>query len=1247
MRLETIKFLSKPFSRREENDNTIPLLEKMDTITNIHLAPKKPVLETVVEISRSHNLQEKTGLTDIESLFLKQLYTKNLEKIKDNDNPESIARLENLNDSIRKRVAGDKSVFVPGLEQIDTLIREMFPELSLHKADGSYTYAGILGDAWNAVSNATSRAAEYVFDRVSSSVSSFASSEAWSGFRDGVRDAVYGTDSYRSSSSKSLSGSSNSSSTSNVDRIRNAYDTAKSVVRDISYGADYATGYTGGSALKSGAAALGNFLSGRSSDTKSLPAAPQSYAKDDKSRTLDLSRNDRDSYYWDDYDYSSSNTKLSESISSTDKDALKKFFNDEALKLKNADSLNNYSISAENLITILEMKKDDKEFISYLAELIEKAIKEKTNDSLILDLLDKGFPRSFKFKDENNLLHLALKYSNDTVLNKLKEEDLSVFNTINHEGISPAHVIALQARADFFHLDKGLDFNLAAKDGLTPLQALASFTDNADALSSLLKNKNIEINKVDNDGNTALLKALFNFKRLNNLDSIKVLLENQAQPNLKNKEEMGAIHVTALNNSEALADLIINNPDTDINLASKDGVTALYMTAKREYDSDNVARALLNRGAKLEFKNLSSPLILAALEDAHKVTDLLLERGLRLNNEELKDLSDFYSVIGDNNQSMKKVLEAHSLNLASHELYKEDKVNSSLQRLEKAGALTKAESHRWDSVLRIIESGNVNILKYYASSNALLDMKGEKALNAFHIAVESAQPQMISALIGLGLGEYINVKNTDDKTALIRAAEKGDLDSFKALLKAKADLKLTDKEGNTAIKLIEQPLTEIIKEKKLTEEDLKLLLDNGLNPNLEDKHGNNLVHLISKYGNETMLEIAFQAGADIHKRNNKKQTAFNTHSENIEHGQAIKNKLNFLALIEKDADGNNVLHHAAAVNNLAAIKELVNSGMNINEKNNNDETAFHTAAKHGQAEALKTLKDLGADVNMKNTDSWTPAHYAAAYGHSEALKVLKELGADINTQDCMNLTPIHYATEYGQAEVLKTLKKLGVDINREEKSTGLTLAHIAAQHGQSEVLRTLKELGINLNNKNSKNIAPVHTAARYEQSEVLKTLKDLGVDLNVRDSNGWNPSHIAARYGQPEVLKTLKELGVDINREENSNGLTPAHIAAQHGQSEILRTLKELGVNLDNKNSKNRAPIHTAAFHRQLEILRTLKELGANLNNSSNGWTAANIASQNYDDEISKTLKELGADSSDYMQHNPSISSILISNLVS
>ena len=69
-------------------------------------------------------------------------------------------------------------------------------------------------------------------------------------------------------------------------------------------------------------------------------------------------------------------------------------------------------------------KKEDKEFISHMASLVEKAIQEKSKNSFLNDLLDKGFPKTFKFKDENNLLHLALKYSKESLLNKLQEEDL-------------------------------------------------------------------------------------------------------------------------------------------------------------------------------------------------------------------------------------------------------------------------------------------------------------------------------------------------------------------------------------------------------------------------------------------------------------------------------------------------------------------------------------------------------------------------------------------------------------------------------------------------------------------------------------------------------------------------------------------------------------------------------------------------------------------------------------------------------
>ena len=90
-----------------------------------------------------------------------------------------------------------------------------------------------------------------------------------------------------------------------------------------------------------------------------------------------------------------------------------------------------------------------------------------------------------------------------------------------------------------------------------------------------------------------------------------------------------------------------------------------------------------------------------------------------------------------------------------------------------------------------------------------------------------------------------------------------------------------------------------------------LLLEKGLNPKIEDKQGNNLIHLISKFGDESMLETAFKTGVDIYKKNKLKQTAFTIHTQNKEHGKAIKSKLDFLTLLEKDIDGNNALHHAA------------------------------------------------------------------------------------------------------------------------------------------------------------------------------------------------------------------------------------------------------------------------------------------------------------------------------------------------
>ena len=244
-------------SDTKKEDKTSKLLDSMDAISNVHLAPKKPVLETVTKLSRIQGLQESNGLNDIETLFLKKLYEENNKKNKRELRSRISFRLKELNTAIKARISGDKSVFIPVLDKVNKFIENQFPELNLSDANNSYAYANIFKDAWNSISNAVSSAASYVADQVSS----YASSEAWSGVEDGFRDSINNTNSYRSSSSRSSSGSSSSSSNKSAyEKVSSAYNTAKSVLGDVSYGTGYVAGYAGGSALKSGAAALGNFF---------------------------------------------------------------------------------------------------------------------------------------------------------------------------------------------------------------------------------------------------------------------------------------------------------------------------------------------------------------------------------------------------------------------------------------------------------------------------------------------------------------------------------------------------------------------------------------------------------------------------------------------------------------------------------------------------------------------------------------------------------------------------------------------------------------------------------------------------------------------------------------------------------------------------------------------------------------------------------------------------------------------------
>jgi ankyrin repeat protein len=72
--------------------------------------------------------------------------------------------------------------------------------------------------------------------------------------------------------------------------------------------------------------------------------------------------------------------------------------------------------------------------------------------------------------------------------------------------------------------------------------------------------------------------------------------------------------------------------------------------------------------------------------------------------------------------------------------------------------------------------------------------------------------------------------------------------------------------------------------------------------------------------------------------------------------------------------------------------------------------ALSAAARKGDVAAVKALLDGGVDVNTKFRYNATALSYAADRGHVEVVKLLIERGADVTIKDTFyDATPLHWA----------------------------------------------------------------------------------------------------------------------------------------------------------------------------------------------------------------------------------------------
>lgn len=149
--------------------------------------------------------------------------------------------------------------------------------------------------------------------------------------------------------------------------------------------------------------------------------------------------------------------------------------------------------------------------------------------------------------------------------------------------------------------------------------------------------------------------------------------------------------------------------------------------------------------------------------------------------------------------------------------------------------------------------------------------------------------------------------------------------------------------------------------------------------------------------------------------------------------------------------------HEAALNGLAAdVEKALNSGIDINSRDEDGRTALMYAAYNGHSAIMEKLIGKGASVNLTDNYGRTALMFAASGPYPESVRVLLKNQADPNLVDKEeHFTALMYAAAEGQTEVAKILLTFKADPKLKDIDGDNALT-FARNNGHNEIVTLLQ-----------------------------------------------------------------------------------------------------------------------------------------------------------------------------------------------
>jgi len=312
-----------------------------------------------------------------------------------------------------------------------------------------------------------------------------------------------------------------------------------------------------------------------------------------------------------------------------------------------------------------------------------------------------------------------------------------------------------------------------------------------------------------------------------------------------------------------------------------------------------------------------------------------------------------------------------------------------------------------------------------------------------------------------------------------------------------------------------------------------------------------------------------------------------------------------------DKDKNSFLNLTLINNKSKSAQWLIQKGIDVNLKNNNNQDAVNIAILKDNHIMLKyILENSNVNINYLDSEQRTLLQNAVIHGQDKIVNVLIQNGADVNNIDNNHRNVVFDAIAYGDENIIDAILDLeNIDLNLVDNN-GETILHKKEIQENTELCKKLIIKGADptICDFDGQNFLCNMALKGMDGIELVDLAVENGYSLNspVSNNNTILMEALSVFYMLPndeknrrksllDMASSLVEKGIDLNA-LNKYGENALFDAVRNNNYETCLFLIENGININKQNRLKQTPLLIACYKgiESLDIILLLLYHGAN-----------------------------------------------------